>query len=173
MILPHKTLLGLVNLLPCSPPALKTIKGMGKKKGTRFGSEILDIILGFCNENNLTSALQDKFPDTHERKIKSDTKKISLALWREGKSIEEIAAERNMAVSTIEGHLANFVGTGELELGHFVSPVKAALIADFFLRQKTYTLSLAKKALGNEVSYSELRFVLKHLEAGRKVKGRS
>ena len=173
MILPHKTLLSLVNLLPCSLPALKTIKGMGKKKSSRFGSEIVEIVLGFCSENNLASALQDTIPEVPEKKIKPDTKKISLALWREGKSIEEIAAERNMAVSTVEGHLADFVGNGELELGHFVSPVKAALIADFFLRQKTYALSVAKKALGNEFSYSELRFVLKHLEAVRKGKGRA
>jgi superfamily II DNA helicase RecQ len=74
MILPHKTLLGLVNSLPCSLPALKTIKGMGKKKVNRFGNEILDIVLGFCNENKLTPSLQDNIPEIPERKIKPGTK---------------------------------------------------------------------------------------------------
>ena len=68
MILPHKTLLGLVNLLPCSLAALKTIKGMGRKKSSRFGNEIVEIVLGFCNENNLTSALQDNIPEIPEKK---------------------------------------------------------------------------------------------------------
>jgi tRNA uridine 5-carbamoylmethylation protein Kti12 len=165
MILPHKTLLGLVNLLPCSLPALNTIKGMGKKKVTRFGGEILDIVLGFCSENNLTSTLQDNVPEIPERKIKPDTKKMSLSLWREGKSIEEIADERDMAVSTIEGHLAHFVGTGELELGHFVPPLKATLIMDYFLQHPGFQLSAAKEALGHEITYSELRYVMKHIEA--------
>jgi hypothetical protein len=173
MILPQKTLLGLVNLLPCSLPAMKTVKGMGKKKVTRFGSEIVDIVLRFCSENNLTSALPDTEPEIPEKKTKPDTKQMSLSLWKEGKSIDEIAAERNMAVSTIEGHLAHFVGTGDLELGYFVAPPKAALIMDYFLRHPVFLLSDAKEALGREVTYSELRFVMKHLESAGKRKHKS
>jgi tRNA uridine 5-carbamoylmethylation protein Kti12 len=74
MILPHKTLLGLVNSLPCSLPALKTIKGIGKKKVTQFGNEILDLVLGFCIENKLNSTLQDNIPEIHAGKLKPDTR---------------------------------------------------------------------------------------------------
>ena len=165
MILPHKTMINLVNLLPCSLPALKTIKGIGGKKITRFGSEIISIILAFCNEKNLASNLPVDIPETGLKKIKEDTRQISFNLWRSGNSIEEIAAGRNMAVSTIEGHLAYFVGTGEIGLEHFVKPAKAALIADYFRQHKNYALSPAKEALGDSVTYSELRYVLKHLEA--------
>ena len=42
-----------------------------------------------------------------------DSKAISLDLFVNGKSIEEIAADRGFANSTIEIHLAYFVGSGE------------------------------------------------------------
>jgi uncharacterized protein YpbB len=98
---------------------------------------------------------------------------VSLNLWRSGSTVEEIAAERNMAVSTIEGHLAHFVGTGDIGLDHFVTPAKAAFIADFFRQSKIYALTPAKEALGDEVTYSELRYVLKHMEAEAKVNSKA
>ena len=168
MILPHKTLITLVNLLPCSLPALITVKGMGRKKVSRFGEEILAIILSFCNENNRVSEIPDDISEAPKKTVKVDTKQKSLDLWRAGKTIAEIAAERNMAVTTIEGHLAHYVGTGEIGLDHFVPQAKAALIADFFRQHNTTLLTPAKEALGDEVTYSELRYVLKHLEAQSK-----
>lgn len=38
----------------------------------------------------------------------------SLKLFRSGKTVEEIAAERQLSASTIGGHLAQFVSTGEV-----------------------------------------------------------
>jgi tRNA uridine 5-carbamoylmethylation protein Kti12 len=170
MILPHKTLVSLVNLLPCSLPALKTIKGMGRKKLDRFGDELIALILAYCTENNFESGIPRDFPTEPEKAVKENTKQKSLDLWKSGKSIEEIAAERRMAVTTIEGHLAHFIGTGEIALDHFVLPEKAACIADFFLQTRTTQLTPAKEALGDDVTYSELRYVLKHLEAEGKIK---
>ncbi|MBN1415340.1 MAG: helix-turn-helix domain-containing protein [Bacteroidales bacterium] len=168
MIMPQKTLISLVNLLPCSIPALTSIKGMGKKKVLQFGHEILTIIQNFCHTNNLTSAIPENIPGM-PKKLKEDSKQTSLKLWKTGKTAEEIADERNMAVSTIEGHLAYFVGTGEIKLEHFVPPEKAGLIADYFLQHDITRLAPAKEALGDDVTYSELRYVLKHLEAKGKV----
>jgi uncharacterized protein YpbB len=39
----------------------------------------------------------------------------SLELFKSGKPIEEIAEQRGLAVSTVQGHLAQFVLSGELE----------------------------------------------------------
>ena len=169
MILPHKTMVSLVNSLPCSVPALKTVKGMGSKKVARFGGEILEIILAFCHENNLDSPAPVIRVETSNPTVRQDTRQVSLDLWRAGNNIEEIAAERNMAVSTIEGHLAHFVGTGEIGLDHFVTKEKAAIITDYFMNSETYALSPAKEALGDDVTYGELKYVLKYLEAEGKV----
>ncbi len=53
MILPRRTLHGIADELPVTPGALMGIKGMGKKKMKRFGSEILEIIISFCKEKNI------------------------------------------------------------------------------------------------------------------------
>jgi hypothetical protein len=168
MVLPQKVLLSIVSELPGSLRALAAIKGMGKKKVTRFGDDITAIVTACCKEDGLTPDAGEA-PEKNPAPEKEDTKKVSLSLWRAGKSLEEIAAERNLVVTTIEGHLAHFVGTGEISINHFVTPEKIALISDFFLQQKTYALSPAKEALGEQVTYAELRFVLKHLESERKV----
>jgi hypothetical protein len=69
-----------------------------------------------------------------------------------------------MAVSTVEGHLAHFVGKGELDLKSLVIPEKIAVISEWFLRKQSINLAVAKAELGNHTSYSELRFVLNYLQ---------
>ena len=93
------------------------------------------------------------------------SQETSLQLYKSGKSISEIAQERNMANSTIEGHLAHFVGLGELSLNGLVDPQKVKLITAYIEEKKGKQLSEIRTALGNEYSYSEIRFVLKNMEA--------
>ena len=53
MILPQKTMVTLANFIPQSLPALKLVKGMGKKKSEKFGEELLNIIVSFCNKEKI------------------------------------------------------------------------------------------------------------------------
>jgi len=92
---------------------------------------------------------------------------ISFELFKSGKSIIEVASERGMAVSTIEGHLAQFVGTGEIKLDQVVDPKKSKAILDFIEKHKTRGSNDIRSGLGNDYSYSEIRFVFKYLEANR------
>ncbi|NJK95703.1 MAG: hypothetical protein HC905_13035 [Bacteroidales bacterium] len=82
----------------------------------------------------------------------------------EGKTIEEIAAERSMAASTIEGHLALYVKTGQIDVYKLVSEEKVKKISDYFLKAENTMLGPAKVALNNEVDWSELRYVMNYLE---------
>ena len=71
---------------------------------------------------------------------------------------------RGLTLTTIEGHLAHFVGTGKLSLDQLMEPEKAARIAAYFQSNPYQGLTPAKEALGEDVSYGDLRFVLKDLE---------
>ena len=53
---------------------------------------------------------------TKNTDVKVNSKEISFDAYMEGKTIETIAQERGMATSTIEGHLAHYIGTGELAI---------------------------------------------------------
>jgi ribonuclease D len=106
MILPQKTMVTLVNFLPQSPRALKQVKGMGTRKSEKYGEEILDIITSYCRKENIKPP---DMPVTEKKKAKKereDTKKISYDLFREGRTIAQIAEERKLSINTIEGHLA-------------------------------------------------------------------
>ena len=163
MVLPLKTMRALAEGLPSTTAALKSIHGMGKKKVEQFGEEILNIISAYCREKGITPPPLME-PEKEKKPPKKHTRQISFELWESGKSIPEIAEERGLAASTIEGHLAYFVRTGEIPVEKLVNKEKITRISDFFLHEKTTRLSDAKASLGNEVSYSELRFVLNHLQ---------
>ena len=164
MIIPQKTLLQLVSQLPYSMAELKTIKGIGRKKIQQFGSEILDIIIEYRIDNGIETP-QLTIEDTPSKKTKKvDSKKVSYELLKAGRSIEEIASERSMATSTIEGHLAHYIGTGDIDISRLLSQDKIDMISNFFINNKTRLLGSAKVELGEKVTYSELKFVLKHLE---------
>jgi hypothetical protein len=62
---------------------------------------------------------------TKQRKPeKGESQRMSLQLFKQGKSIADIALERNFAQSTIEGHLAGFVSTGEVDVLDLVEAAK-------------------------------------------------
>ena len=84
-------------------------------------------------------------------------------------NVQAIATEREMAVSTIEGHLAAFVKRGEIDLEGLVETDKMGKIMDYFKTAETQRLGEAQSALGNEVSFSDLRFVLNYMIAKQMV----
>jgi len=167
MILPQKTLLLLSSKLPCTIDELKAIKGLGKKKIKDFGSEIIDIILDYRTDNNIETPQKIVEASIQKKSEKIDSKRVTFELLNAGKTIEEIAAERLMAVGTIEGHLAHYVGTGELGVEKLLSAEKIDLISSYINKNQISGLKAAKDALGEKVTYSELSFVLKHMEFTR------
>jgi hypothetical protein len=164
MILHQNTLATLVNYLPRTMESLKQIKGMGKKKPEQYGAELLAIIDDFCMENHL-----DSVPIVHTTHRatpapKADTKLVTLNMYKEGKTIQQIVQERAMAVTTIEGHIAYYIGTGEIPVMEFVSAETAELITRQFMETGNHQLKPVKESLGDQVSWVEIKFVLKHLE---------
>jgi hypothetical protein len=165
MVVPYKVLVELSRYLPLSTEELESVKGMGKLKVKQFGDEILDIIKDYCDKKGIIKPRID-LPVQHKKakKQKGDGRKLSLELYREGNSIPAIAKIRGYVISTIEAHLAHYVGTGELDVNEFVTKEKTDRIVDFYTRNVLFSVTEAKRFLGDSISYSDIRFVLKHLE---------
>jgi hypothetical protein len=164
MVLMQKTMVSLVNLLPQNTVSMISIKGMGQKKITAYGQAILEIISAYCHENDIHPPPVDIPSKSQKSKPKADTKTISFNLYKEGKKAHQIAEERFMAISTVEGHLAHFVATGDLSVHDFVAPAKIDMIAGYFEKYDDLSMGPAKAALGDNVSWSDLRFMVKHIE---------
>ena len=91
---------------------------------------------------------------------KIDTKKVSFDLYKSGKTTEEIASERKMVQMTIEGHLAHFAGLGMIDVKLFVEEEKMKNIITVSKKLDTTLFGPIKQSLGDEYSYSEIRFAM-------------
>jgi GTPase SAR1 family protein len=170
MILHQKTMLTLANLLPQTMSSLRRIKGMGNKKSEHFGEELLDIIVSYCREEKIESApdnIMEEEKEKKPKKEKGDTRKVSLALYREGNSVLQIAELRNLAVTTIEQHLSYFVENGEIQVSEFVSKETTDLIITHLNGSEDLKLGPVKEILGDKVTWSEIRFVASHIKHSR------
>jgi hypothetical protein len=106
--------------------------------------------------------LQKTGSGASEKTEKGGSNKVTLELFREGKGIEEIAALRSMAISTIEGHLAPFVLTGEVDVAELVPAEKVEAILSLITELGNAGAGVLKTRLGADYSFHEIRVVLNH-----------
>jgi len=163
-ILHQKTLLDLSNILPQSVASLKRIKGIGKKKAQIYGGELLEMITSYCIMENIEIPEEQAAEQEAPVRKKPDTKRVTLDQFNSGRTASQIAEERKLSITTIEGHLAHYVGTGEIPVTEFVSQETADLIASHFEGTNDLKMGPVKEALGEKVSWSEIRFVMNHLK---------
>jgi hypothetical protein len=163
-ILPQKTLLEITQVLPASRAGLKAVKGMGGARLQQFGKEIIEMVIAYRKQKGMDLPVG---AEKEAEKAAMDTKQISYELFKSGKLIPEIARERNFAESTIEGHLAHYVGLGELEISRFVESAKVKVISAYVEKNRTTQINEIRSAIGESYTYSEIRFVIKYLEANR------
>ncbi|HZL11265.1 MAG TPA: helix-turn-helix domain-containing protein [Prolixibacteraceae bacterium] len=161
-ILPQKTLHGIVETLPASKAELKSVKGMGGTRMQQVGKEILEMVIAYRRQKGMDLPVG---AEKEAERAGLSSPETSFEMFKSGQSIPEIAQERHLAASTIETHLAHYVGIGELDLGRLVEPKKTKVIAAYVRKAKTKQISEIRTALGTDYSYSEIRFVIKHLEA--------
>ncbi|MCD4812884.1 helix-turn-helix domain-containing protein [bacterium] len=98
---------------------------------------------------------------------KGDTKEISYKLYQAGKTIEQIAEERSLVVSTIEGHMAHYVSEGLIDVKQLVEASKLQQIMDKVEELKTSKFQPLKTALGSEFTYGEIRLVVSSMMSKR------
>ncbi len=102
---------------------------------------------------------------------KGESVMVTFGLYKEGKSLVEIAETRAMARTTIEGHLAECVKRGELPVTALVGAEHRAMIEEALrTASMEVTLSDLKTTLPDEISYGEIKAVIAHQEwkaAGR------
>lgn len=161
-IMHQTTLVEIAKAMPQTKEELLDIEGFGKKKYENYGEEILQIINDFCNTNNIerrqtTIVIDDT--SNNKPKEKHNTYLVTLELFRQGKTIEDIAAEREMATSTIEGHLSRFVETGEIDVHTLVSDEDLSALLPYFTDNKDSLLREAFEYFDSKYSFGTLRIV--------------
>ncbi len=159
-----KGLVELATYLPQTLDDMRKISGFGAATIAKYGQQLLDIVLDYCEKNNLQSLMHEKETKKkeHEKKDKKpkkeDSKKISYDFYKEGFSVEEIAQKRGFVPTTIEGHLAHYVAAGKIPLRNFVTAEKEEKIKKVMKTEKQLGNIFA--ALNGEASYPEIKMVI-------------
>jgi ATP-dependent DNA helicase RecQ len=169
------TLVEMSTYLPQTDWELRKISGVGDLKFDKYGADFLNEVRSYCSRNQLVSRMDLKPTPRGRRKQtkrepdKKDTYQTSLDMFRDGKSVAQIAAERGLGISTIEGHLTKFIPTGEVRLDQFVAPEKAETIREAIKKHsESNALSPIKEYLGEDYTYGEIRAVMAAVSGGGK-----
>ncbi len=165
MVLPQKTLKELIRKLPSNFNQLYAIKGLGKAKVNKYGEEILEIIDSYCERNDIQRDETEIEELKPKKAPKPDTKLLSLEMFRDGKSIKEIAEARGFAESTIYGHLGYFISKGELDIEEIMPLERVNEIVGYLEMQDTISLRRLYEDADKKYSYSELKIVMSYLES--------
>ncbi len=161
------TLIEMASYLPQDEREMKRISGVGDLKFEKYGEEFLRKVQDYCAVNDLDSRIGLKRRTKRQVPQKRDasgrsTHRISYDMFRSGMSAVEIAAARSLGLSTIEGHMARFVESGEIRLDELVPIEKITTIKSAIetCSGDTCALSPIKQMLGDDYSYGEIRAVL-------------
>ena len=166
MVANQASLKEICTYLPLTKKDLILLSGFGKAKADKYGDEILEAVESFCERYGLETNMSEKRGSPKkERKprsneSKSDTKKVSFNLYKEGKDIAAIAKERSFTTGTIEGHLAYFIGTGDINISDLVSKEKQKLVKEAVAMYGSLSHKTLIDNLPKDISYGELRMVL-------------
>ncbi len=94
-----------------------------------------------------------------KKRVTGETYSITLDLFREEKTLEDIAKIRSMAVSTIQGHMSRWIKSGEVSLFELMEKNRAERIWNEMQNFLDLSFSEMKPKISFEVDYSELRWV--------------
>ncbi|HXP52823.1 MAG TPA: helix-turn-helix domain-containing protein, partial [Bacteroidia bacterium] len=141
--------------LPCDRESLVAIKGISANKIRQYADEIVETVNAYCKENNLEA-----------RSIsKADTVKQTLQLLKSGKTIAEIAKERNFVESTIEAHLAKAIGNGLIDINEVMPMTEVNNITSYFAPDgEKISLAGIRERVPADISWGKLRMVLAWLQ---------
>ena len=103
-----------------------------------------------------------KIKELKPKPVKGSTLEESFKLYKEGKTVEEIAKFRNLATSTVVSHLSSFVANGKLDAEALIEKEKIHPILTVIAEVGTESMSAIKSKLGDEFSFSDIRVVLSY-----------
>lgn len=126
------------------------------KQEMRENPSLLDIATGENDDEDFIPILK-KDTRTKEKTEKISTYDQTLALYRAGKSMKEIAREREFTMQTIQNHFANLIRAEKVALSELMSEERIREIAALFEGVEYTTLSELKEQLGDGVSWEELK----------------
>ncbi len=136
VVFSNAVLAGIAHLRPTTLTELMEVPGIGPSKLNAYGEEIVSIVQSHMEDDDLghdddglenePAAVSDKPKKEKKEELRDDTGKklntfeYSYWLYNQGNTVNQIAEKRGLNQSTIEGHLARYVASGDIDVHEFV-----------------------------------------------------
>lgn len=151
----------MARLYPVNEGEFVRISGVGERKLAEFGKTFMGEIARHLETYPRQAFSEPILAPASAPPAKprlNDTARETLKLFRSGQSVEDIASRRQLATSTIYGHLATAIETGEnLDLAQFFDTAELQTISAAFAKCGFGNLTGVHQMLGARHDFGALR----------------
>ncbi|MEK6576908.1 MAG: RecQ family ATP-dependent DNA helicase, partial [Nitrospirota bacterium] len=167
IIFSDKTLHEMCRYYPTDLSEMRKISGVGDAKIKQYGDAFVCDIKGYLRENPgisvpcRQSAELDRPEASRPReKNRGETVEETYQLFKKGLSLEEISKHRNLAISTIAGHIEKLLQEGrDIDIDSLIDPAKRRKIEELFIASRQWGLRPVVEHGNGTVTYEEARLV--------------
>jgi hypothetical protein len=134
-----------------------------KKVDSLYQGKFLDEPL-YCGaiKHKKDNVVHVKSSATASKKEKSNTFTDTLDLFRQGKSVEEIALIRNLTIGTIKHHLARWITTGEIDVYSVLPKEMVEAVLAYINETGVLALGAIRHGSGDIFDYNDIRMIVSH-----------
>ena len=162
VVFSDSTLREMSEVCPGDLASLRQVKGIGETKLKRYGAEFLAITQEYAAVQRPPAAASVEFEqEVSEKADELPSHEVTLALYQAGRSLAEIAAERNLKPVTVQEHLLRCAREGrELDWTALIPAQFEAVILATIKELGAGKLKPIKEALPEEVGYEAIKAVI-------------
>jgi len=168
VIFPDRSLIEMATYFPQSETRFCDINGVGPQKWAKYGEPFVAEIQGYCDAHGLaeiaksaTSNNVKKAAPKPKKASRNDSMNETLRLLQTTQDLDEIAQIREMARSTITGHILALIQHGErIDCSAWVTEEETVQINAVIDDLRTDAVGAIKRALPPEIGYDAIYLVL-------------
>jgi ATP-dependent DNA helicase RecQ len=153
------TLNHMSSTFPTDRSSMLEIPGVGENKLNKYGERFTEIIKAYVEEHEIKLSAVPEKPQKGKEKIA--THLVTYELYRQGKTLAEIAAERNLAPVTIETHIIRCGVEGlAINWDDFIPEEQEPLILEKINEVGAEKLRPLKEVLPEDIAYFIIKAVI-------------
>lgn len=181
MVFADTTLKEMARFYPETLEEMMQMPGVGEYKMKKYGNTFLEIIKNYVAEyplevERIKAALQEDKQQEQLTKVQPpksaprDSHKLTYELYSSGRSLDEIADERELTRMTVENHLIKCIHEGlEVNYADFIPMEYEAQIIEAIEECGATLLKPIKECLPEEISYTAIKFAVAKYSLSKQV----
>lgn len=180
VVFSNAALAGIAHLRPTTWTELLDVPGVGPAKVNAYGEEIIGIVQSHLEDDDFEhgeTVSEASEADSHDvvsdatKKVKKElrddegnkltTVEYSYWLYNQGNTVAQIAEKRGLNPVTIEGHLARYVASGDIDVHDFIDGDTLEKVEEYLAgHPEEKALKPIYEHFDSKISYGALRMAI-------------